>query len=72
MAAEMIGDNWVERLAARDYYGRHATGSVVIVNYHCAFHGTPAEATAFLKRMRARAQRHDQDNTKLDNTNAFL
>lgn len=62
MAAEMIGTNWVERLAARDYYGRHATGSVVIVNGHCVFHGTPAEVTAFLKTMRTRAAQ-DQNNS---------
>lgn len=42
------------KIAARYWYGRHATGSVVIVDGHCAFHGKPSEATAFLKKIMER------------------
>ena len=39
--------NHYELLPASKYYGKHATGFVVLVNGHCYFHGTKSEAKAF-------------------------
>jgi len=58
-----IGDRWVEKVAASKWFGRHATGSVVLVNGTCVFHGTPAEATAFLKAIKVRAAKGSAKNT---------
>ena len=40
-----------ELVPARTYYGKHATGSVVLVNGHCEFHGKTKDAKAFYKRV---------------------
>jgi methenyltetrahydromethanopterin cyclohydrolase len=40
-----------ELLPARNYYGPHATGSVVLVNGHPEFHGKTKDAKAFYKRV---------------------
>jgi hypothetical protein len=40
-----------ELVPAKKYYGKHATGSVVLVNGHCEFHGTTKEAKEFYKRI---------------------
>ena len=44
--------NQVERLSAKSYYGRHATGVVVLVNgqpHHFTGAGSGRDATAFIK-----------------------
>ncbi len=42
-------DRLIEVLPAKKYYGPHATGVVVVVNGHPAFHGTSREAKLFVK-----------------------
>ena len=43
-----------ELVSARVYYGRHATGSVVLVNGQPEFHGKTKDAKEFLKKLEAR------------------
>jgi hypothetical protein len=40
-----------ELILARKYYGKHATGSVVLVNGHPEFHGPTKEAKAFYTKL---------------------
>jgi hypothetical protein len=44
-------DKMIEILLARKYYGRHATGKVVVVNGQPHFHGPAREANEVYKRM---------------------
>lgn len=47
------GTFMVERISARNWYGRHSTGSVILVNGRCSFHGDRIEATKFYKSIMA-------------------
>ena len=51
MASKLIhnGKRIAEILSARKYYGRHATGRVVLVSGFPYFHGTVKEANKFYK-----------------------
>ena len=42
----------IERLPARQYYGRHAVGQVVLINGQVVFHGKATEAAKFESRVR--------------------
>lgn len=46
--------NVIERIAARKYYGKHAMGSVILLNGKPVFHGTVKDTNLVLKTFKAR------------------
>ena len=40
----------IEVLPAKEYYGNHAIGSVVLINGHVEYHATTKESKAFAKK----------------------
>jgi hypothetical protein len=46
-----------EVLSARKYYGRHATGTVLLRNGHPEYHGSRKEAVATYKKFSGKSRR---------------
>jgi hypothetical protein len=49
----------IEKISARKYYGRHATGSVILVNYNPVFHETHPQVIKIFREMVTRAMNEE-------------